>query len=97
MMETRTLSGHRRRWVERPRFTELLNTPVQGSAADCLKEALACLPKALEGTDARLIYTVHDELVLEAPEERVKEVARILQETIEREMSGSEESSGPSR
>ena len=44
---------------------QALNTPIQGSAAEVLLEALARLPQALEGLDAHLIHHVHDEIVLE--------------------------------
>lgn len=47
------------------RLTEALNTPDQGSGAECLIEALNALPSALRGLDARLVLHVHDEIVLE--------------------------------
>lgn len=81
--EARTLSGRRRRWSEEPKLTELLNTPVQGSAADITKKALTLLPAALEGTGAKLIGTVHDEILLEVPEFTAADAARILKETME--------------
>lgn len=82
-MEARTLSGRRRRWTEQPKLTELLNTPVQGTAADITKEALATLPDALSGTGAKLIGTIHDEILLEVPEANANDAARILKETME--------------
>ncbi|MCI0633967.1 MAG: DNA polymerase I [Actinobacteria bacterium] len=51
------------------------NAPVQGSAADIFKLAMIELDAALEehGLRARMVLTVHDELVLEVPlEERVQ-------------------------
>ena len=46
------------------------NAPVQGSAADVFKLAMIQLDHALEeaGSAARMLLTVHDELVLEVPE-----------------------------
>lgn len=44
---------------------QALNTPIQGSAAEVLLEALARLPEALTGLDAHLIHHVHDEIILE--------------------------------
>jgi DNA polymerase I-like protein with 3'-5' exonuclease and polymerase domains len=76
--ETRTLSGRRRRWSTQPPLTELLNTPVQGTCADILKRALGQLPAALTGTGARIIATVHDEIVLEAPEDQAQEAGTRL-------------------
>jgi DNA polymerase I len=48
-VETRTLAG--RRWLQVDKFTELLNTPVQGSRADGLKGALVQL-----GANSLLVY-----------------------------------------
>jgi DNA polymerase I len=82
--ETRTPSGRRRRWADKAPFTQLLNSPVQGLAADCTKKAFSMLPAALTGTGARLIGTVHDEIIIEAPEGRAKEVAQILKVVMEK-------------
>ena len=50
------------------RYTEALNTPIQGGAAEVLLAALARLEDALAGLDAHLVNVVHDELVLEVAE-----------------------------
>ena len=50
------------------KLTEALNTPVQGSGAECLLESLIALPGALSGLDAQPIHHVHDEIILEASE-----------------------------
>ncbi len=54
-----------------------INTPIQGSAADLLKVAMVRLARDLAGQriDARLLLTVHDELLLDC-DERVVEPAR---------------------
>jgi DNA polymerase I-like protein with 3'-5' exonuclease and polymerase domains len=83
LMESRTLSGRRRQWVEPPRIAALYNTPVQGGAADIIKRALGLLPQALQGTGAVIVGTVHDEILVEAPEDRAPEVAAILKTTME--------------
>ena len=59
-----------------------INTPIQGTAADILKLATLRLHARLreEGLQARMILQVHDELVLEAPEEELAVVAALLQE-----------------
>ncbi len=46
-----------------------VNTPIQGSAADILKLAMLRLHRALQtgGWRARMVLTVHDELVLDTP------------------------------
>ena len=64
---------------KQPPLTERLNMPVQGTGADILKQALGLLPAALKETGARIIATVHDEIVLEAPEAHAQEVAARLE------------------
>jgi len=80
--EVRTLSGRRRLFADRAWFQALLNTPIQGGAADINKRALGLLPQALIGTGARIIGTIHDEILLEVPEVTVDQAARILEETM---------------
>ena len=55
-----------------------LNFPVQGSAAEVMMLALINTHRALAGSPAKLIATVHDELVLEAPTPLVDEVKHII-------------------
>ena len=51
-----------------PRFTEAVNMPVQGLAADGLKAAMIEIHKAMP--DARIVMVVHDEVVAEVPEDK---------------------------
>jgi DNA polymerase I-like protein with 3'-5' exonuclease and polymerase domains len=81
--EMRTMGDRLRCWQDEPKLTELLNTPVQGTAADITKAALAKLPTTLKETGARLIGTVHDEILLEAPEGKAEQAAQILQQVME--------------
>ena len=64
-----------------------VNLPIQGSAADILKRAMidvhAALP-SLAGGRTRMILTVHDELLFEAPKETAEEAAAALREIMER-------------
>jgi DNA polymerase-1 len=83
LTESRTLSGRRRQWAEPPRIAALYNTPVQGGAADIIKRALGLLPQALQGTGAILVGTIHDEILVEAPDDRAPEVAHLLKTTME--------------
>lgn len=83
---TRTLSGRLRIWPThrgetQARFTDLANTPVQGTGADILKIALARVYEALRSKgwdDVWLIGSTHDEIMLEAPEDKAEEVAELL-------------------
>jgi DNA polymerase I-like protein with 3'-5' exonuclease and polymerase domains len=65
-LETRTLAGRRR--VQVRRYTDALNSPVQGSGADGLKLALGRLVQHHdEAPTARLVAEIHDEIVAECP------------------------------
>lgn len=63
-----------------------INAPIQGTAADLIKKAMIRLGAALaeRSSRARMILQVHDELVLEVPEEEVKQVSDLVR----REMEG---------
>jgi len=64
---------------------EAINAPIQGTAADIIKIAMIHLPDALEhaGSRARPLLQVHDELVLETPEEELPATARLVREVME--------------
>lgn len=64
---------------------EAVNTPIQGSAADIIKRASLLLCRALEerGLCAQMIIQVHDELVLEVPQEELDTVAPLVREVME--------------
>lgn len=49
------------------------NTPIQGSAADILKIAMVRLGAGDVVAGARMVLTVHDELVFEVPEGKVRD------------------------
>ena len=65
------------------------NTPIQGTAADIIKLAMVHVWQRLrdEGLRARLLLQVHDELIVEAPEEEAEAVSRLLKEEMERAVS----------
>jgi DNA polymerase-1 len=54
---------------------EAMNYPIQGASADIAKLALAYIHEELEGLDARLINSIHDEFVVECGEEVAQEVS----------------------
>ena len=70
----------RRRYVppKEQRLNILVNTPVQGLGADILKVALWLTYDRLQGLDAHLVNTVHDELVVEAREDLADQVKTIV-------------------
>ena len=55
-----------------------LNFPIQGSASEVMALALVNTHRALKGSSAKLIATVHDELVLECPTPLVDEVKHLV-------------------
>jgi DNA polymerase-1 len=97
-----TLLGRRRyfhnlaamRGPERGRAErEAINMPIQGTAADILKIAMIRLHQALgeRGLRSRMLLQVHDELVLEAPDDEIEVVVPLVREV----MSGAFELSVP--
>ncbi|MEA5621482.1 bifunctional 3'-5' exonuclease/DNA polymerase [Nostoc sp. UHCC 0251] len=76
--ESRTLANRRRRWVNKPRLSELFNHPVQGLNADINKLAMVKLSTTLAKFRTKLICVRHDEIVLECPETEVDQVSHIL-------------------
>ncbi|NUU94850.1 DNA polymerase I [Marinitoga sp. 1135] len=59
-----------------------VNTPIQGTASDIMKLAMIKLDKVLPEY-AKMILQVHDEIVIELPEDRIEEVSLIVKETME--------------
>lgn len=55
------------------------NTPIQGANADMIKYAFIYLHEGLKPYDARLINTVHDEVVVEVREDQAEEVAEVVE------------------
>jgi DNA polymerase-1 len=63
-----------------------VNMPIQGSAADILKKAMIDVHRelpAIAGGRARMILTVHDELLFEAPESAADETAAAVRQLME--------------
>ena len=63
-----------------------LNTPIQGTAADLIKMAMIRVDKTLreQFPEAKLLLQVHDELIVECPENIAPDVAKL----VSREMEG---------
>jgi DNA polymerase-1 len=62
-----------------------INTPIQGSAADIIKLAMIRLRGRLndEGLGARMLLQVHDEVVLEVPEDEEAATSQLVREAME--------------
>ncbi|WP_114392145.1 DNA polymerase I [Oleisolibacter albus] len=71
----------RRAYAER----QAINAPVQGTAADIIKRAMARLPGALTAAklDARMLLQVHDELLFEVPADQAEETAALVRRVME--------------
>ncbi|MCI5209252.1 MAG: DNA polymerase I, partial [Candidatus Electrothrix sp. ATG2] len=89
-----TLLGRRRQLPEinvsnrnRRQFAErmAINTPIQGTASDIIKLAMIKVDEELRAqqAQAKLLLQIHDELVLEVPEDELDSVAAMVKETME--------------
>ena len=91
---TETMYG-RRRYIPELKSTNFnirqgaeriaLNTPIQGTAADLIKLAMVRVDRALSQKypEAKLILQVHDELIVECPEEMAQQVASLISREME--------------
>lgn len=61
------------------------NTPIQGTAADMIKQAMIDVQRALDeaGSGAVMLLQVHDELLFEVPESDVDDVRALVVERME--------------
>ncbi|SMF04960.1 DNA polymerase I [Desulfovibrio gilichinskyi] len=89
-----TLSGRRRLLPElhstNPQVIsqarrQAINTVIQGSAADIIKMAMIKVAdnSAIAHLGGRLILQIHDELLVEGPEESIEEIGSLLQEDMQ--------------
>ena len=82
LVSTQTITGRKRVWGWKngwslARDTELYNSPSQGTGADLLKAVMSEVYLSLpEGV--KMIGSVHDELILEAPEALAQDMASLL-------------------
>ncbi|WP_315359766.1 DNA polymerase I [Neisseria bacilliformis] len=61
-----------------------INAPMQGTASDLIKRAMVDVSRRLhsDGLESKLIMQVHDELVLEVPENELEAVKKMLPEVM---------------
>jgi DNA polymerase-1 len=77
--------GQANRQAEMRAEREAVNHPIQGTAADIIKLAMIRLHETLMANyRARMLLQVHDELVLEAPEEELAEVQEVVEDVMSR-------------
>ena len=64
---------------------QAINAPLQGGAADVIKRAMVRLPNALReaGLCSRLLLSVHDELLFEAPKNEAADLAVVARRVME--------------
>ena len=64
---------------------EAINAPIQGTSADLVKMAMIRLWDELNrrGLNARLLLQVHDELLLEVPDDELDEVTKLVRQVME--------------
>ncbi|KUP06646.1 DNA polymerase I [Bacillus coahuilensis m2-6] len=62
-----------------------MNTPIQGSAADIIKQAMIDMAKRLEeeNIEAKLLLQVHDELIFEAPQSEIEKLKTMVPDVME--------------
>ncbi len=63
-----------------------INAPIQGSAADIIKKAMIDFDAVLieKNLSSKMVLQVHDELLIEAPENEVELVVDLLRKTMEK-------------
>ena len=76
--------SNRNRTVKMAQERIAVNTPIQGSAADIMKQAMINLAVRLAEGDmeSRLLLQVHDELILECPPDEVDAISDLLRSTM---------------
>jgi DNA polymerase-1 len=80
MPELTSRNGQIRAAAER----QAVNLPIQGTAADILKRAMIDVHAALAAVPgARMILTVHDELLFEVPEAQAAEIAELVRDRMQ--------------
>lgn len=70
---------NQREYAERTAY----NMPIQGAAADIMKLAMIALHPKLAEYGAKLLLQVHDEIIVEAPEDAADAVSQVMQSTMQ--------------
>ena len=80
--EGRTLTGRRVMFRKNAGLPERSNLPVQGTAADIIKKALALLVDRID-SETKIVAVVHDEILIECPKSQAEQAAAILKSSME--------------
>jgi DNA polymerase-1 len=74
-------NGAQRGFAER----QAINAPIQGTAADIIKQAMVRMPKALceAASPARMLLQVHDELIFECPKDAAEDAIMLIKQVME--------------
>ena len=74
-------NGAQRGFAER----QAINAPIQGTAADIIKQAMVRMPQALKdaGSPARMLLQVHDELIFECPKDAADDAIALIRSVME--------------
>jgi DNA polymerase-1 len=62
---------------------QCINTKIQGSAADLIKIAMIQLDRELVTLDSHQLIQIHDEIIVEAPIDKVEQVKKVMKEVME--------------
>lgn len=60
-----------------------MNMPLQGTASDVIKIAMIKVAMRLENMESHIILQIHDELIVDAPQNEIEDVKKILKECME--------------
>jgi DNA polymerase-1 len=73
--------GRQRAFAERA----AINAPIQGTAADIMKDAMLEVDEAIRESDlpAHMLLQVHDELIFEIDEDKIDEASRLIRQKME--------------
>ena len=73
---------HQDTFLQAAAFRQAINMPIQGTEADLMKLAMTELDRQLDA-DCRQVMQVHDSILVECPTKKVKQVATLMQTTME--------------
>jgi DNA polymerase I-like protein with 3'-5' exonuclease and polymerase domains len=77
-----TSSGRKRILDKDKIYTQTINSPIQCTSADILKEALCLIYREIHDSDTLIVTSIHDEIILETPIDQ----AEIIKEKLIRAM-----------